>query len=110
MAPNSENGYSARDRGRWRHQIKGRRLHPRNKSRQLSAIRGFDGFDTPAAVLLVKDYRVLRVALIPRAVVRERCNFVQHTNSCKFMLTDDIWDDGRVTDATKTLRAVESGS
>ncbi|MCY3772548.1 MAG: hypothetical protein OXG98_11090 [Gemmatimonadetes bacterium] len=53
---------------------------------------------------------MLRAALIPRAVVRERCSFVQHTNSYKFMLTDDVWDDGRVTDATKILRAVESGS
>ncbi|MCY3772549.1 MAG: hypothetical protein OXG98_11095 [Gemmatimonadetes bacterium] len=51
VAPNSEKGFSARDRGGRRYQIKGRRLHPRNKSRQLSAIRGLDGFDTLAAAL-----------------------------------------------------------
>lgn len=109
-APNSEKGYSASDRDGRHYQIKGRRLHPRNESRQLSAIRNLDGFDTLAAILLDKDYRVLRAALIPSAVVRERCNFVGHTNSYKFMLSDDIWDDGRVTDATGTLRKVESES
>lgn len=36
-APNSEKGFSARDRDGRRYQIKGRRLHPRNESRQLSA-------------------------------------------------------------------------
>ena len=109
-APNSEKGFSARDRDGRRYQIKGRRLHPRNESRQLSAIRDLDGFDTLAAILLDKDYRVLRAALIPSAVVRERYNFVGHTNSYKFMLTDDIWDDGRVKDATGMLRKVESES
>ena len=106
-APNSEKGFSARDRDGRRYQIKGRRLHPRNESRQLSAIRDLDGFDTLAAILLDKDYRVLRAALIPSAVVRERCNFVGHTNSYKFMLTDDVWEDRRVTDVTGKLRAVE---
>ena len=106
-APNSEKGYSANDRDGERYQIKGRRLHRRNESRQLSAIRDLDGFDTLAAVLLNSEYQVLRAALIPCAVVRERCKFVRHTNSYKFMLTDDIWDDRRVTDTTKKLRAVE---
>ena len=107
-APNSEKGFSARDRDGRRYQIKGRRLHPRNESRQLSAIRDLDGFDTLTAVLLDNDYRVLRAALIPCAVVRERCRFVQHTNSYRFMLTDDVWDDGRVTETTGKLRAVAS--
>lgn len=106
-APNSEKGYSASDRDGERYQIKGRRLHQRNDSRQLSAIRDLDGFDTLAAVLLNNKYRVLRAALIPCAVVRERCKFVPHTNSYKFMLTDDIWHDARVTDATRKLCAVE---
>ncbi len=109
-APNSEKGFSARDRGGRRYLIRGRRLHPRNESRQLSAIRDLDGFDTLAAVLLDKDYPVLRAALIPCAVVREQCRFVRHTNSYKFMLTDDVWHDGRVTDATGKLRAVASES
>ncbi len=109
QAPNSERGYSASDGRGVRYQIKGRRLHRRNKSRQLSAIRDLDGFDTLAAVLFDKEYRVLRAALIPNTVVRERCKFVQHTNSHKFMLHDDVWDDGRVTDVTGELQTAESG-
>ena len=107
-APNSEKGFSASDRDGVRYRIKGRRLHRRNASRQLSAIRDLDGFEMLAAVLLDDQYRVLRAALIPCAVVRERCKFVRHTNSYKFMLTDDVWDDGRVMDVTGELHAVES--
>ncbi|MDE0058935.1 MAG: hypothetical protein OXI22_04190 [Defluviicoccus sp.] len=109
-APNSEKGFSASDCGSLRYRIKGRRLHRRNESRQLSAIRDLDGFDTLAAVLLDNEYRVLRAALIPGAIVRERCKFDRHTNSYNFMLTDDIWDDVRVMDATMKLRTVESES
>ena len=109
QAPNSERGFSASDGRGMRYQIKGRRLHPRNKSRQLSAIRDLDGFDTLAAVLFDDGYRVSRAALIPNTVVRERCKFVEYTNSHKFMLTDDVWNDGRVKDVTGELQATESG-
>ena len=109
QAPNSEKGFDARDGdgdGK-RYQIKGRRLHPQNKSRQLSVIRDVDGFDLLAAVLFDDRYRVLRAALIPREVVRERTKYVRHTNSRKFMLSDDVWKDGRVKDVTEDLKAVE---
>ena len=109
QAPNSERGFSASDGRGMRYQIKGRRLHPRNKSRQLSAIRDLDGFDTLAAVLFDDGHRVSRAALIPNTVVRERCKFVEYTNSHKFMLTDDVWNDGRVKDVTGELQATESG-
>ena len=106
---NAEKGFDARDSRGTRYQIKGRRLHRRNKSRQLSAIRDLAGFHTLAAVLFDDEYRVSRAALIPNAVVRERCDFVQRTNSHKFMLTDKVWDDERVTDVTEKLRTAESG-
>ena len=35
---------------------------------------------------------------------------MRHTNSYKFMLTDYVWHDGRVTEATGKLRAVVSES
>ena len=105
---NAVRGFDASDSRCTRYQIKGRRLHRRNKSQQLSAIRDFDGFDTLAAVLFDDVYQVSRAALIPNAMVRKRCKFVQHTNSYKFMLTDDVWDDKRVTDVTEKLRTAES--
>ena len=46
---------------------------------------------------------------IPNTVVRERCKFVEYTNSHTFMLTDDVWNDGRVKDVTGELQATESG-
>jgi hypothetical protein len=91
-----------------RYQIKGRRLTRFNKSRQLSAIRDFDGghFDALAGVLFNEDYTVKRAALIPRAVVVDHSVFVAHTNSHKFMLRDDIWNAAGVQDVTEELRAV----
>lgn len=90
-----------------RYQIKGRRIHRRNKSRQLSAIRSLDGFDILAAVLFDDDYRVMRAALIPAAIVRARSPYIEHTNSHKFMLRDEVWDDSNVIDVTDRLCAVE---
>lgn len=109
QAGNSEKGFDARDSEGKTYQIKGRRLHRRNRSRQLSAIRDVDGFDVLAAVLFDDQYRVSRAVLIPRSVVRERSKYVSHTNSYKFMLTDDVWNDGRVKDVTGDLRAAECG-
>ena len=108
QADNSQRGYDAVDGNGKRYQIKGRRLHRYNRSRQLSAIRDVEGFDALAAVLFDHQYRVSRAALIPGVVVCERLKFVGHTNSHKFMLTDDVWEDGRVRDVTGDLRAVES--
>ena len=83
--------------------IRGRRL-----SLQLSVIRDIREFDVLAAVLLDGDYRVLRAALIPHAVVLDRCSFIRGTSSCRFTLSNEVWRDARVVDATGRLRAVES--
>ena len=107
-APAREKGYSAVGVEGERVLIRGRRLRRRNPSRQLSAIRDLGAFDTLAAVLLDEDYRVLRAALIPHAVVREWCSFLRGTNGCRFTLSNDVWHDARVVDATGILRAVES--
>ena len=106
-APNSKKGYDATDKEYIRYQIKGRRLHCRNKSRQMSAIRDLDGFDVLAAVLFDDDYRIVRAALIPAAVVHDRSTYVARTNSHKFILRDDVWDVPGIIDATERLRTVE---
>jgi|SRR5580698_8444040 hypothetical protein len=92
-----------------RYQIKGRRITRFNKSRQLSAIRDFDGghFDFLAGVLFAEDYSIMRAALIPRDVVKARADFIQHTNSHKFLLRDDVWNAPGVRDVTAELTAVE---
>jgi hypothetical protein len=92
-----------------RYQIKGRRVTRFNKSRQLSAIRDFEGehFDVLAGVIFSEDYSILRAALIPRAVVADRAVFVKRTNSHKFSLREDVWDAPQVRDVTVALRAVK---
>ena len=102
-AANSQKGFDASDGDR-RFQIKGRRMDRPKASRQLSAIRSPEAFDALAAVLFDKDYGVLRAAIIPSAVVQERLTFVQHTNSNRFMLSDSVWEDERVEDATAKLQ------
>lgn len=101
-------GYDATNAEGSRFQIKGRRLHKHNTSRQLSAIRDLAGFDVLAGVLLDAEFAVARAALIPSSVVRDRSTFTKHTNSHRFMLRDDIWDAAGVKDVTGDLRAVIS--
>lgn len=106
QAPNSVKGFDATDGAGMRYQIKGRRIHRRNPSRQLSAIRDLDGFDVLAAVLFDDDYNIVRAALVPAGTVKERSTYVGHTNSHKFMMKDGIWSEPDVLDVTERLRAV----
>lgn len=105
--PNSSKGVDAAAPDGTRYQIKGRRLHKRNLSRQLSAIRDIGGFDFLAAVLFDHKYRVSRAALIPALIVQSRATFVEYTKSHKFMLPDGVWDLLGVIDVTEKLRAAE---
>jgi hypothetical protein len=91
-----------------RYQIKGRRMHPLNTSRQPGAIRDFEGrhFQYLAGVLFAEDYTVFRAAIIPYAVVAERATYVKYINSHKFILNDDVWQAHGVRDVTVELRAV----
>ena len=103
---NSEKAFDAIDDEGVRYQIKGRRVHRRNKSRQLSAIRDLQGFDILAGILFGDDYRIMRAALIPAAVVSENSKYHEHTNSHIFHLRDAIWNFPGVEDVTAHLRHV----
>lgn len=107
QAPNSERGYDATGADGTCYQIKGRRTHRRNKSRQLSAIRDINGghFDVLAGLLFDDDFKVMKAALIPIALVIERSTFVAHTNSNKFMLRDEVWNAPGVRDVTAEIAA-----
>ncbi|WP_105433014.1 hypothetical protein [Neorhizobium sp. T6_25] len=106
QAANSVKGYDATDADGVQYQIKGRRTHQRNKSRQLSAIRDLNGFDVLAIVLFNDDYQIMRAGLVPVAIVREKSTYVQHTNSNKFIAREAIWDIEGVIDVTDRLKAV----
>lgn len=106
QAPNSERGFDATGPDGTRYQIKGRRIHRRNKSRQLSAIRDLPGkhFDVLAAVLFDDDFRIMRAALVSFEIVERRASYVAHTNSSKFMLRDDVWSEPDVEDVTTEIK------
>lgn len=107
QAPNSVRGYDAVGSDGVRYQIKGRRIHRRNKSRQLSAIRDIGGghFDVLAGVLFDDDFNVTKAALVPIAFVVERSTYIMHTNSNKFMLRDEVWNASGVRDVTDEIKA-----
>lgn len=108
QASNSVRGYDATDSKGTRYQIKARRVHRRNKSRQLSAIRDLasGNFDILAGVLFDDHYNVMRAALIPRTVIEARSRYIAYTNSNNFMLHDEIWLLDGVEDVTDEIRAV----
>lgn len=101
---NSKKGYDAVDANGQKYQIKGRRLHKRNKSRQLSAIRDLNGFNFLAAALFDDNYDVVRAAVIPASVVFRLSSPNPYTNSHKFLLTDDVWNNTGVKDVTTQLK------
>lgn len=107
QAPNSERGYDAVGEDGTLYQIKGRRIHRRNKSRQLSAIRDIEGghFHVLAGVLFDDDFNVMKAALIPVAFVVEKSTFIARTNSNRFMLRDDVWTTPGVRDVTAEIAA-----
>ena len=58
-------------------------------------------------MLFGEDYTVLRAALIPCSIAAERSTYVEHTNSYRFLLRDDVWNAPGVRDVTAELRIVE---
>lgn len=108
QAPNSEKGFDATDKDGVRYQIKGRRVHRRNKSRQLSPIRDFSGFDFLAAALFDDSYRISKAIILPVAVVADRSAYVKHTNSYKFTLRDEVWFVPEAMDVKAKLCAAMS--
>jgi len=105
QAPNSEHGFDATGGDGTRYQIKGRRIHRRNRSRQLSAIRNLHcrPFDVLAGVLFDDDFQIMRAALVPFEIVERRATYVAHTNSSKLMLRDEVWGEDGVDDVTNQL-------
>jgi hypothetical protein len=93
----SEKSIDAIDERGVRFQIKGRRLTPENRSRQLGAIRDVaDGpFDVLLAVFFDEDLDVEEIWSIPCEVVKEAA-YVARTNSTRFVLTQARQLDPRV--------------
>ncbi len=98
LQSNSKIGYDGISETGVRVQIKGRRITPKNKSRQLSAIRKYEynHFDLLAAVLFNESFEVIEAYLIPHEVVGEYAIHRSHVNARILILKGPILTDPRV--------------
>lgn len=105
LANNSALGYDAIDDKGIKYQIKGRRITPENKSRQLSAIRNLSDkdFDYLVAVIFDKDYSIIDAVIVPHEVVAEYATYRKHVNAHILQLRGDILKDPTVKDIRKKI-------
>lgn len=98
LQTNSKAGYDGVSKDGVRIQIKGRRLTPANKSRQLSAIRKYaeQDFDALAAVIYDEHFNIIEALLIPYEVVGKYASYRAHVNAHILILQGPILSDPRV--------------
>jgi hypothetical protein len=108
---NSRRGFDAIDQDGKRYQIKARRCAPKDKLRQLSAIRNLDNadFDFLIGIVFSLDYTIQQAAQIPYLVVKDLATPDGHINGHRFLLKDDVWNVPGVKDITDELKAVDLG-
>ena len=108
LAGNSSAGYDGIDSEGVKIQIKGRRITPENKSRQLSAIRKLEekDFDQLAAVIFDENYEIIDAVLIPHEVIGEYATYRNHVNAHILHLKGPILNDPRIKDINSTLAKI----
>ena len=107
LAQNSVKGFDAVDSTRkLRYQIKGRRITPENKSKQLGVIRNLEGkdFDFLVAVIFDANWDVQLAAEIPHEVVESLAAFRSHVNGHIMHLNPTIFNNPNVKDISSKLR------
>jgi hypothetical protein len=105
LANNSVAGYDGIDKHGSKIQIKGRRVTPDNKSRQLSAIRNLDleDFDFLVGVVFDEHYGIIDAVIMPHEVVHGYASYRKHTNAHILQLKGRIMEDSRVKDISALL-------
>ena len=106
LETNSKAGYDAVSRSGIRIQVKkGRRVTPKNNSRQLSAIRKYmeKDFDELAAVIYDENFEIIDALLIPHEVVGEYSSYREHINAHVLILKGPILTDPRVKSIKEAL-------
>lgn len=103
---NSKSGFDAVDAEGVRYQIKGRRLHSRNKSRQLGVIRNLQAkdFDFVVGVLFAEDFSVLEAYKIPHELVGSHSRFSKHQNGHILILKGAVLSAKGVLRVDKQLK------
>ncbi|MCK4951085.1 MAG: hypothetical protein KAS48_04645 [Gammaproteobacteria bacterium] len=105
LATNSAAGYDGIDSEGIKIQIKGRRVTPENKSRQLGAIRKLEekDFDQLAAIIFDENYEIIDALLIPHKIIAEYAKYRNHVNAHIMHLKGAILTDPRVRDIKKLI-------
>lgn len=105
LANCSKTGYDGISNSNIRYQIKSRRNHPSNESRQLNVIRKFDdnSFDFLIAILFNKDFSIKEAYKLPHDVIPNYANFNKHQNGYRTVLPKNIANDPDVEDISKIL-------
>ena len=98
-------GHDGEDAQGKRYQIKGRRMTPQSKSRELSALRRLDErpFDFLVGIIFDAEFRIHRACVVPVAVVQARAAFSKHVNAHRLLLRDDVWGVSGVRDVTAEM-------
>ena len=101
-------GYDAVDNNKRRYEIKARRLTPKNKSTQLSAMRNLKQkkFDYLVGVRFREDFTVERAVVIRHATVRKIAKYNKHTNAWDLHLRDSVCCLRGVVDITDRIADV----
>jgi len=93
LQPNSKEGFDAKDTSNGlRYQIKGRRLHSSNSSRQLGVIRNLSQrkFDFLIALLFDKNFSILEAYKIPHKLISKHARYSKHVNGHILTLKREI--------------------
>ena len=98
LEANSKAGYDATGSNGVRIQIKGRRVTPKNKSRQLSAIRNYEekDFDELIAVIYSENFDVIEAYQMPHEVIGQYASYAAHSNAHNLIMNGAILTDTRV--------------
>ena len=98
LANNSASGYDGVDENGLKYQIKGRRITPENKSRQLSAIRKLKekDFDYLVGVIFDQNYSIIDAVVVPHSVVAEYSIYKEHVNAHILHLRGSVLEDPRI--------------
>ncbi len=106
LESNSKAGYDGVDSNGVKYQIKGRRVTPKNNSRQLSAIRKYDEkhFDVLVAIIYNEDFNIIEALQFPHDVIRDYAKYKDHVNAHILILKGPILMDKRVTSILNILQ------
>ncbi len=110
LQSNSKAGYDGIDSSGTRYQIKGRRVTPKNNSRQLSAIRKYEekDFDVLVAVIYDENFNVIEAVQFPYEVVADYAIYRSHVNAHILTLKGPILSDPRVISIVSQLKSLQT--